>query len=429
MERSDLGDRNGAFDMHAASAGGTPPMTEAELAVASRLDRLTVLYKVGRSLASMVRLDDLLNGIVTAAADVMQARASSLMLIDKDGKNLIFEVAFGEKGSMLKGFKIPIDDKSIAGRVVRSGEPQIVDDVRAVPFFSGQVDHTIEFETRQILGVPLGGRQGTIGVIEVLNKISGLPFSEDDVSMLTALAGSAAVAIENARLYEETAHRANQLAEMVAELQRTYSGTMHALSALLDTRDASTQGHSQRVVHFTLALARAYGITDREKLQVLQYGALLHDVGKIGVPDAILRKPGAFTPEEWAEMSKHPEIGYRMLKDIDFLRSALPVVLHHHERWDGRGYPHGLKGEAIPLEARLFAIADAFDAITSERPYKKAFTYQEAVTRILADRGTHFDPAVVDAFMCVPEQEWQQMRALVAASEHSPDEFVSVTGN
>ncbi|HUS17178.1 MAG TPA: HD domain-containing phosphohydrolase [Chloroflexia bacterium] len=381
--------------------------------VTNRLDRLTVLYEVGRSLASMVHLDALLTGIVTAAADVMQARASSLMLIDPDGDHLTFEVAFGEKGASLKGFRIPIDDTSVAGRVVRSGEPQIVDDVRAVPFFSGQVDHSIEFETRSILGVPLRGRQGTIGVVEVLNKISGENFTDDDMSLLTALAASAAVAIENARLYEETARRATELAALVAELQRTYNGTMHALSALLDTRDASTLGHSRRVVHFTLALARAYGLDDREQIEVIRYGALLHDVGKIGVPDAILRKPGAFTAEEWVEMRKHPEIGHRMLKDIDFLKKALPIVLHHHERWDGGGYPHGLAGDAIPVEARLFAVADAFDALMSARPYKPALSYAEAAGRIVADRGTHFDPAAVTAFLQVSETEWQQMRDLV----------------
>ncbi|HMA34730.1 MAG TPA: HD domain-containing phosphohydrolase [Chloroflexia bacterium] len=422
MESPDSGDANNFAA--GISQNGAAPSAE-ERAIASRLGRLTLLYEVGRSLASMVRIDELLTGIVTAAADVMQARASSLMLIDPDGQNLTFEVAFGEKGSALKGFRIPINDTSVAGRVVISGEPQIVQDVRAVPFFSGQVDHTIEFETRNLLGVPLHGRGGTIGVIEVLNKINGEHFSDDDVSLLTALAGSAAVAIENARLYEETARRAAQLAEMVGELQRTYRATMHALSALLDTRDASTQGHSQRVVHFTLAVARAFGITDREQLQVIRYGALLHDVGKIGVSDAVLRKPGKLTDEEWIEMRKHPEIGYRMLRDIDFLRQALPVVLHHHEHWDGSGYPHKLIGEGIPLEARLFAIADVFDALTSERPYKRAMSYQEAAAQILAERGTHFDPQVVDAFLAIPEEEWQRLRNLVASNDQVVEELLT----
>lgn len=398
----------------------------------SRLARLTLLYEVGQSLATLVDLPELLNRIVTAAADVMAARASSLMLVEPDGQHLTFEVAFGEKGGVLKGMRLPIDGESVAGRVARSGQPLIVDDVRQIDFFSGQVDRTTNFETRAILCVPLRGQSGILGVIEVLNKTSGAPFSPDDVALLTALAGSAAAAIENVRLYEETRRlyeeqrrRAEQLAAMVDELQRTYSGTMHAMSALLDARDASTEGHSRRVVYFTLALAGALGLTDREQRQIIEHGALLHDVGKIGVPDAVLLKPGALTADEWAQMRKHPEIGYGMLKDIDFLRGALPIIRHHHERWDGKGYPDGLAGEAIPLEARLFAIADTFDALTSERPYKVAFSYEAAAAQICAERGSHFDPQAVDAFLSIAPAEWDRMRARVSAGPPPPGNAVT----
>jgi putative nucleotidyltransferase with HDIG domain len=391
-----------------------------------RLQRLSLLYEVGRQLASLVRLDELLSGIVVAAAEVMQARASSLMLVEPDGKHLTFEVAFGEKGPQLKGIRLPIDDTSIAGRVAGHGQPEIVNDVRENPFFSGAVDRTTEFVTRSILAVPVRGRGGVIGVVEVLNKISGETFSDDDVSLLTALAGSAAVASENAGLYEEARRRAAELAEMLDELQRTYSATMHALSVALDTRDHSTQGHSQRVRHYTLALAQAMGIDNREQLEVIHYGALLHDVGKIGVPDAILHKPGKLTDSERLEMSKHPEIGYQMLKDIEFLRKAMPIVRYHHERWDGQGYPHRIAGEAIPIEARLFAVADVLDALTSERPYKSALSYEQAAAVIVADRGTHFDPRVVDAFLAIPPAEWQRLRDLVAAGDPATAEAAPV---
>lgn len=418
-----------AWEYKDSAADGASALSAEEQLMQSRLARLTLLYEVGRSLASLVRLDELLDGIVSAAADVMQARASSLMLVDETGEFLTFEVATGEKGSQLKGLRLPIDDKSVAGRVARSGEPLIVDDVSQIPYFSGEVDRTVEFQTRNILCVPLHGQAGTIGVIEVLNKVTGERFTEDDVALLTALAGSAAVALENARLYEETARRAAELAAMVAELQRTYAGTMHALSALLDTRDASTQGHSQRVVHYTLAIARELGITDRDQLQIIQYGALLHDVGKIGVPDAVLRKPGALTPDEWTEMRKHPEIGYQMLRGIDFLQKALPIVRHHHERWDGTGYPKGLGGEAIPIEARIFAVADCFDALLSERPYKRGLPAEQAIARIVADRGTHFDPAVIDAFLRVPHEEWQRIRDMVAATDPSVMDTFTMPAN
>jgi HD-GYP domain-containing protein (c-di-GMP phosphodiesterase class II) len=381
--------------------------------------RYKLLCAVGNRLNSLVQIDhslpDLLIQIVEDAAQVIEARASSLMLVADDGDHLIFEVAYGEKGALLKGMRLPMDDQTIAGWVARHGEPLIIDDVRQTPFFSGTVDRRIDFQTERLVCVPLRAKERIIGVLEVLNKINEEPFTADDTELLIALAGSAAVAIENARLLNEITRRADQLERLLDELQRTYSGTMHALSALLDARDENTAGHSQRVVLFTLALAHALGITDHERLRDIEYGALLHDVGKIGVPDAVLHKPGYLTPDERAEMRKHPELGYSMLKDIDFLRPACPIVLHHHERWDGTGYPQRLSGPAIPAEARIFAVADVFDALTSDRPYHRAMSYAEARAVIEGDRGTHFDPVVVDAFCAIPEAEWQQMRDRVTA--------------
>lgn len=386
--------------------------------------RYKLLCAVGNRLNSLVRLDhsltDLLTQIVEEAAHVIEARAGSLMLVADDGEYLIFEVAYGEKGAQLKGMRLPMDDQTIAGWVARHGERLIIDDAYQMPFFSGVVDRTIDFQTQSLICVPLRAKERTIGVLEVLNKISGEPFTEDDAELLTALAGSAAIAIENARLLTEITRRADQLEQLLGELQRTYRGTMHALSALLDTRDENTAGHSQRVTLFTLAIARALGITDRARLRTIEYGALLHDVGKIGVPDAVLHKPGNLTPEERAEMQKHPELGHSMLKDIDFLRPACPIILHHHERWDGQGYPARLAGTGIPEEARIFAIADVFDALTSDRPYHAARSYAEARAMIESERGTHFDPVVVDAFCTIPEAEWQGLRDRIAASTPPP---------
>jgi putative nucleotidyltransferase with HDIG domain len=183
---------------------------------------------------------------------------------------------------------------------------------------------------------------------------------------------------------------------------------------MLDTRDVATHGHSIRVVAYTLRLANEMGITDPAYLRTIEQGALLHDVGKIGVADGILRKTGPLNEEDWTEMRAHPELGYRMLKDIEFLRQSLPIVRHHHEHWDGTGYPEGLKGEQIPLEARIFSVVDAFDAITSDRPYSKARTYDQVVDILLKESGKTFDPAVVRAFISIPKEEWQRIRDSVA---------------
>lgn len=186
--------------------------------------------------------------------------------------------------------------------------------------------------------------------------------------------------------------------ERTSELMATYQQTLRALASALDTRDSETQEHAERVVHYSVAIARELGIHGAT-LRDIEWGAILHDVGKIGVPDVILWKPDKLTEEEWQVMRIHPEIGYRMLKGIPFLQGALPVVRHHHEHWDGSGYPNGLREEDIPVGARIFALADAFDAITSQRPYKPPLTPELAREEILRSANTHFDPRAVQAFM------------------------------
>jgi response regulator RpfG family c-di-GMP phosphodiesterase len=192
----------------------------------------------------------------------------------------------------------------------------------------------------------------------------------------------------------------DQLRRVYTELERAYIQTIEALAAALDARDSATEGHCQRVTGCTLIIGRHMGIEGPD-LTALRYGAALHDIGKIGIPDAILRKPGRLTDEEWALMRQHPELGERIIAGIEFLRCAVPVVLHHHERWDGGGYPHGLKGEEIPLGARIFMVADAFDAMISNRPYRRGISYEQALREIRRVSGQQFDPAVVEAFEAV----------------------------
>lgn len=182
------------------------------------------------------------------------------------------------------------------------------------------------------------------------------------------------------------------------ELRRAYDDTLAGWAAALDLRDRSTAQHTARVTELTCRLADRFGVAS-ERLDDIRRGATLHDIGKMGVPDEILRKPGALTDEEWREMRRHPELAAEMLEGIDYLRAALPIPLCHHEKWDGSGYPRGLAGEAIPLEARLFAVVDVYDAVTSVRPYRDPMTQTEALDLIRAGTGTHFDPDVVPVFL------------------------------
>jgi response regulator RpfG family c-di-GMP phosphodiesterase len=203
--------------------------------------------------------------------------------------------------------------------------------------------------------------------------------------------------------------KSEKLSETVDELSRTYRSTLGALAMALDARDAETRGHSERVVAFSLRLGVQIGLS-REELTGLERGALLHDVGKIGVRDAILLKPASLTPDEWAEMRLHTEFGRAILEQVPFLISAIPVVAEHHERWDGAGYPRGLAGEGIDIKARVFAVADCIDAVTSDRPYRRANTFEAAGEELRQHTGTQFDPRIVEAFFAIPYDEWRELR-------------------
>ena len=196
------------------------------------------------------------------------------------------------------------------------------------------------------------------------------------------------------------------------DLQSSYESTLQALVTALDFRDNETQGHSSRVVEYAVLIASTIGVREPEMSWIRQ-GAILHDVGKIGVPDAILKKPGKLSLEEWEDMKRHPEMGFRMLQHIHFLAPALDIVLCHQERWDGSGYPRGLKGEQIPLGARIFAVVNTFDAMTSDRPYRPAMSIQAAREEVNRFAGIQFDPQVACVFLSIDEEVWGEIRERV----------------
>ena len=218
----------------------------------------------------------------------------------------------------------------------------------------------------------------------------------------------------------ESANR--NIMQMTHQLTETYDGTLEALVLALDARDHETKGHSFRVAQYVMTMAQLIGVDeDTGEWVDMQRGALLHDVGKIGVPDYILHKPGPLTPEEWNDMKRHPHIGHEMLKEISFLSGAASIVHCHHERFDGKGYPRGLAGDAVPLGARVFAVADAFDAMTSDRPYRRALTSEMARDEIVRHSGTQFDPKIVQAFLLV----YDNLAKHAASSEHRDEHAVA----
>jgi len=219
-------------------------------------------------------------------------------------------------------------------------------------------------------------------------------------------------------LEELVEQRTAELDQALNSLEDAYRSTLKALTAALETRDLETHGHSERVVSYSMRLGREYGL-DSQKMKSLEFGSLLHDIGKIGVPDLILRKPAKLTPEEWVLMREHPLHGQQILRGIKFLEGAAQVVAQHHEKWDGSGYPLGLREEEIDICARIFSVADAFDAITSNRVYRKGKSYEAAAQELDDWVGKQFDPKVVEAFHRVPPQDWQELheRSLMKKEE------------
>ena len=276
----------------------------------------------------------------------------------------------------------------------------------------GNVIHKRMGDHRLQVWVPIRHEGRVIGVVETVRDIR----NEDARLNVILISLLAAIIAAMGLLFFSLRHvmiRSNRtIDEQNAELQklirlteRTYDESLQALSGALDSRDSETQGHSYRVTAYAVRLGKEMGLTQTE-LTALARGALLHDVGKIGVPDAILRKPGKLTEEEWETMRSHVQIGYGMLRHIEFLQPALDVVRYHHERWDGTGYPHRLQGEQIPIGAAIFALCDTYDAITSDRPYRSGKSYEEAKAEIVKASGSQLSEKVVSAFLRIPEREW-----------------------
>jgi HD-GYP domain-containing protein (c-di-GMP phosphodiesterase class II) len=246
------------------------------------------------------------------------------------------------------------------------------------------------------IGIPLIVKGQIKGVFEVFHR-SPLSPTPDWMEFLHTLAGQAAIAIDSSQLFENL-QRSNQ------ELLQAYDTTLEGWARALELRDRETEGHTRRVTELTIRLARYIGVSESEMVNIYR-GVLLHDIGKMGVPDHILKKKGKLTEEEWAEMRQHPVYAYNLLSPIAFLRDVLDIPYSHHEHWDGGGYPRGLKGEQIPLAARIFSVIDNWDALLSNRPYRQAWPREKVIDYLRETAGTILDPRIVEIFLTMIEEE------------------------
>jgi putative nucleotidyltransferase with HDIG domain len=354
-----------------------------------QLERLAALRSIDLAISSVFDLQVTLTIVLNEVMKQLQVDAACVLLTHPDTSRLEYVVGQGFYTRNIESTSLRIGE-STAGRAVT--ERRIV----AVPNLS---DMEGKFRRAQLLAdedfvsyyaVPLITKGEVKGVLEIFHR-SRLTPDHEWLDFLETLGGQTAIAIENSMLFEDL-QRSN------FELAMAYDATIEGWSRALDLRDRETEGHTQRVTDMTLKLARKIGLSE-ERLVLIKRGALLHDIGKMGVPDTILHKPEELTAEELQIMRQHPQLAYDMLEPIAYLRDALNIPYYHHEKWDGTGYPRGLAGTQIPLEARLFTIVDVWDAITTDRPYRKGWSRKKALDYIREQSGIYFDPQLVEMFL------------------------------
>lgn len=360
-----------------------------------QIKKLEILRKIDAVITGSMNLHSSLMEILTYIQKGLKVDAVSIILYDEEREILTAERGVGFKAEVDSNVEIKLG-QGFSGHIALVREPLFIPDVT---FKKANYRYPVDLSSENITsyyGLPLLARGKLEGVLQIFSH-TRLDPDEDWFSFADALAGQAAVAVYNISLFADL-EQANK------DLVQAYDATIEGWAHALELRDKETVGHSRRVVGLSLRIAQRFGF-DEEAIHHIRRGVLLHDIGKMGVPDEILRKPGPLTEEEWDIMRLHPGFAYDMLKDIEYLQPALKIPHYHHERWDGSGYPEGLIGEEIPLEARIFAVVDIWDALISDRYYRHAWSYERAFEYIKNESGKLLDPDVVAVFLEIIEGE------------------------
>lgn len=355
----------------------------------SNLEKLQILRRVDSAITSSLEVEEVLKTVLTQVVDGLQVDIAVIYLYDEKSKTLNYtsNVGFTTRGN--PDIKIGMG-QGYVGKVAAQKTPLFVPEVDYTSDGKAYPYSFVAEGVTSYYGFPLISKGNFKGVLEILHRDRLVP-NEEWHEFAETLARQTAIAVDNLTLFSNL-QQANQ------ELLEAYDATIEGWAHALEIRDKETEGHSRRVVSLTGEMALRFGFQP-DDIEHLLRGVILHDIGKMGIPDEILHKPGPLTEEEWVIMRRHPVFAYEMLKDIAYLRPALNIPHYHHERWNGSGYPEGLKGEAIPLEARIFAVVDAWDALTSDRPYRDAWSTEKTKQYLLDQAGKEFDPEVVRVFL------------------------------
>ncbi len=351
--------------------------------IEERVERLALLSQLGQILNSTLDHQEVRRKAMEAVTRLMKAEVGSLLLVDEENQKLYFEVALGDREEDIKTITLNFGE-GIAGWVAQNGTLLIINNPEKDPRFFKGVDGRTEFKTRSLICAPVKIKEKVIGVLEAINKQGEEGFDQEDNYLLTSLADQVAIALDNARLYQE--------------LEEMFFQTAESLADAIEKRDPYTGGHTKRVTLYSLAIARYLQLNPLER-KWLKIASVLHDIGKIGIEDQILRKPNLLSPEEFHAIKHHPDMGAEIIEHIRQLKEIIPVVKYHHEQLDGSGYPQGLKGEEIPTLAKIVAVADTYDAMTTDRPYRKAMGKDVAIEELKRRSGIQFDSEVVEAFI------------------------------
>jgi HD-GYP domain-containing protein (c-di-GMP phosphodiesterase class II) len=362
-----------------------------------KLDSVTELSK---ALCSASDLEGILSMIIEKGLELVNAKTGSLMLIDTETNYMTIKSAKGIPEKIQKKVRVKIGD-GISGFVAQTGEPLLIKDIENAGRFSKKSSN--KYETSSLITVPLKIKDRIIGVFNINNKKTGDSFSDDDLELITLLAVYAAISIETAKLQEN--------------LSKSVVNVVKLATNALEAKDAYTAGHSERVTEFGTEIARYMGCSE-DQIETIRQAGLLHDIGKIGISDAILLKPSRLTDEEFEIIKTHPAIGYAIVSPMNIDFEIREAVLHHHERYDGRGYPDGQKGEEISIEARILCVADSFDAMTSTRAYRKSLANNIVVKELIRCSNSQFDPDVASAFLeILKERQFYTEEDLVTIKE------------
>ena len=338
--------------------------------------KLVSLHEVTKILASTYQIAELNHKVLDFSVKIAKADGGSLMFVDETSLLTLSEYTnnlskeFWEQGIFVAASRWVAENEEPFVMEETAGKK--LDDFPPLP---GDV--------RSYIAFPLKTPQRTVGVLNLIRHKSKTPFSNVDLEIINVLASQASISIENVKLYDN--------------IRDNYLKTIRAFALAVEAKDRYTHGHSENVMKYTVVLAKRLGLSDAD-IENVKYAGLLHDIGKIGVSELILNKPGRLTPTEFDDIKKHPSLGANIIADVPFLHPLVPLVLHHHEFYNGNGYPRGIKGEEIPFGARILAVADAYEAMTSDRPYRHSLSQQAAVDILVDGKGKQFDPHMVDAF-------------------------------